>query len=121
MRAFKSKKGLTFLTAMVVAVAAAVGGDAYFTATGSGTGSAGVGQASNIPRGGTITGPLSPAGDPAGVSVLVTNPGSGSQYVGDVHLASITSTTAGCDVSSSGANAAFTMADIPVQTTLTKS
>jgi hypothetical protein len=96
---------------------------AFFTSTGAGSGSATVGSASAITLAGTITGDLYPAGAPASVSVLVTNPGSGSQHVGDVHLASITAdaahTTAGCDVSV-GSGAAFTMGDIPLDAVLTK-
>jgi hypothetical protein len=112
------------LVLSVVAVLALTGGAiAYFTNSGSGTGTASVGTSSEITLAGTITGTLYPAGDAADVSVLVTNPGSGSQHVGDVQLASITTDTAHstCDLSVSGSNAAFTMADIPVQTTLTKS
>ena len=108
-----------------IAAVALTGGIAYayFTDSGSGTGTASVGASSPITLAGTITGTLYPAGEPASVSVLVTNPGSGSQYVGKVHLASIT-TDAGhsaCDLSVSGVNAAFTMADTAVVGTLTKS
>jgi hypothetical protein len=116
---FTKKRVLTVLSiAGVLAVAGAA--FAYFTASGSGTGSASVGSASNITLSGTITGTLYPAGDPASVSVDVTNPGSGSQHVGTVKLDSI-SADAGhstCDVSVGGTNPAFTMADIPVNQTL---
>jgi hypothetical protein len=119
---FTRKRALVALS--VVAALALVGAAiAYFTATGSGTGTASVGSSSNITLAGTITGTLYPAGSPASISVLVTNPGSGSQYVNSVHLDSIT-TDAGhssCDLSVSGGNAAFTMADISVAATLTKS
>jgi hypothetical protein len=124
MRKFlKSKKSIALLAALVVAVAAAVGAYAYFTNNGSGTGSASVGTSSAVSLAGTITGTLYPAGDPAGVSVLVTNNGDGSQYVDTITLASITTDAAhsGCDLSVSGLNPAFTMADISVATDLTKS
>jgi hypothetical protein len=96
---------------------------AFFTQSGVGTGDATVGTSSTITLAGTITGTLYPAGSAASVSVLVTNPGSGSQYVDTVTLASITTDVghASCDLSVSGANAAFTMADISVATNLTKS
>ena len=96
----------------------AIGGVAFafFSNSGIGTGSASVGQSSTVTIDGTITGTLYPAGAPAAVSVDVTNPGSGSQYVGSVTLDSITTDSAhsGCDLSVSGSNAAFTMADISV-------
>src|SRR3954452_10138803 len=94
----------------------------FFTNTGSGTGPASVGTSSEITLAGTITGTLYPAGAPSSVSVLVTNPGSGSQHVGNVSLASITTDTghAGCDLSVSGVGAAFTMGDITLDTVLTK-
>jgi hypothetical protein len=123
MRKFlKSKKGIALLATMIVAVAATVSAYAYFTDSGAGTGSATVGTSSTVSLAGTITGTLYPAGDPAGVSVLVQNTGSGSQYVDTITLASIT-TDAGhsaCDLSVSGLNPAFTMADIAVATDLTK-
>ena len=103
----------------------AIGGIAFafFTNAGTGSGTASVGTSSTVTLAGTITGTLYPAGAPASVSVLVTNPGSGSQYVGSVTLASITTDAAhsACDLSVSGANRAFTMADISVASTLTKS
>jgi FlaG/FlaF family flagellin (archaellin) len=121
-RKFTRKRVALALTA-VAAMALAAGAYAYFTANGAGDGSATVGQADNITLAGTITGTLYPAGDPASVSVLVTNPGSGSQKVGSVHLASISTDAAHstCDLSVSGANAAFSMADISVNADLTKS
>lgn len=106
------------VTALVVAGAAF----AYFTSSGSGTGSASVGTPSAVTLLGTITGAPVPAGAPAGVSVLVTNPGGGSEFVNAVHLASITTDVdhSTC-VTTVGAapGAAFTMADIPVAQTLT--
>src|SRR5947209_16432845 len=87
---------------------------AFFSNSGGGTGLASVGQSSAITIDGTIAGTLYPAGAPATVSVDVSNPGGGSQYVGSVKLASITTDDAhsACDLSVSGVNPAFTMADI---------
>jgi hypothetical protein len=116
---FTKKRVLTVLSiAGVLAVAGVAYG--YFTASGSGTGSASVGNASGITLSGTITGTLYPAGDPASVSVDVTNPGSASQHVGSVKLDSITTDAdhSTCDVSVGGTNPAFTMANIPVNQTL---
>jgi hypothetical protein len=117
-------KKRTAVAVSVVAVLAVAGAAiAYFTNAGTGSGTASVGTSSTVSLAGTITGTLYPAGDPAGVSVLVTNPGSGSQHVGSVHLDSITTDAAHstCDVSSSGTNPAFTLTDILVGQDLTKS
>jgi hypothetical protein len=111
-----SKRRVVLLAILAVALGIGAGAYAYFTASGSGEGTAGVGNATTIDLVGTVTGTLYPAGDPAGVSVLVTNNGEGAQLVGSVHLASI-DPDAGhplCDTSVSGANPAFTMADIAV-------
>jgi hypothetical protein len=116
----KSRKGIAALLATLTIVAfAAVGAYAYFTATGTGTGSATVGSVSGITLAGTVTGTLYPAGAPANVSVAVTNPGSGTQTVGSIHLDSVTTDGAhsSCDLTV-GPGAAFTMADIPVNTNL---
>jgi hypothetical protein len=100
----------------------AIGGVAlaFFTNSGIGTGSASVGSSSTVTLAGTITGTLYPAGAAASVDVDVTNPGSGSQYVGSVTLDHITTDLAhaSCDLSVSGLNPAFTMADIAVSTNL---
>ena len=106
---------------VIAALAVAVGAYAYFTTSGSGTGEASVGNASEVSLVGLITGTLYPGGAPADVSVLVTNTGSGSQNVDKVHLDSIDSDKPGCDVSVDGTNPAFTMGDIDVSTDLTKS
>jgi hypothetical protein len=137
MHRFMFRKKFILIAGLVIVIAASVGAYAYFTVSGSGTGTASVGSASSVSLAGTITGTLYPAGAPASVSVLVTNPGAGSAYVNAIHLASIqvdkssatyTSASSGqqatwdsCDVSTSGGNPAFTMADISVVTTLTKS
>lgn len=107
---------------VVAALVVTAGAYAYFTASGSGTGSASVGTSSPVSLAGTITGTLYPGGSAAGVSVHVANTGSGAQYVDKVHLDSITTDPAhaACDLSVSGTNAAFTMADISVATDLAK-
>jgi hypothetical protein len=93
---------------------------AYFTNGGSGTGSATVGTASTalITQTNTLSA-LYPVTSQA-VNLDIKNTGSGSQFVTKVHLDSITADAghASCDVSSSGANAAFTMADVTVGETL---
>ena len=116
-KVFSTKRGLVAV-GLTAALAVGLAGTAfaYFTASGSGSGSASVGSASAITLDGTITGNLYPGGTAAAVSVKVTNPGSGSQHVGSVHLVSIAADAdhAACDTSVSGANAAFSMSDISV-------
>lgn len=123
MKLITSKKAVVLLATLVVAVAASIGAYAWFSASGSGSGTASVGNASGVSLAGTIIGTLYPAGDPASVSVVVTNNGSGSQFVNSVKLDSITTDVdhSTCDLTVSGGNAAFTMADIPVGATFTKS
>jgi hypothetical protein len=137
MQRLMSKKAIGLVAGSVTTIAVTVAAYAYFSASGTGTAPASVGSAGAVTLAGTVTGTLYPAGTAASVSVLVTNPGSGSVYVSSIHLASIqidhssstyTSASSGqqttwdaCDVSTSGGTPAFTMADISVTTTLTKS
>ena len=125
------------LAVSAVAVAASVAAYAYFTAAGSGTVTASIGSTGSISLSGSVSGTLYPDGAAATVSVLASNGGSSSQYVSAVHLASIQidhssstytgassgqqSTWDACDVSTSGGSPAFTMADVSVTTTLTRS
>lgn len=113
---FTKKRAL--VAAVVGSLVLSVGAFAYFTNTGSGTGSASVGSsdATTVTQIGTL-GALYPTTSQP-VSVTVTNPGSGSQHVGSVQLASITSNNALCDVSLNAPGAAFTMADISINETL---
>src|SRR5215471_17421495 len=89
MQRFKSTKRIAVLGVLAVGIAASVAAYAYFTASGAGTGTASIGSTGSISLSGTVTGTLYPAGAPSSVDVLVTNNGSGSQYVAGVHLASI--------------------------------
>jgi hypothetical protein len=65
---------------------------AYFTNTGSGTGSGQVGTSSALTINATITPPsggLVPGGPPAPVTFSVNNAGTGNQLVGTIHLVSV--------------------------------
>jgi hypothetical protein len=87
---------------------------AYFTNSGGGTGSASVGSSDPVTLVGTTTDALYPAGPGVDVTIEVTNPGNGAQYVQSVSLDGVT-VDAGhstCDVS------AFSMADVDVLQTL---
>jgi hypothetical protein len=115
-----TKKRAVILGVVIAALAISSVAFAYFTNGGSGNGSATVGTASTalITQTNTLAA-LYPATSRA-VNLDIKNTGSGSQAVGAVHLDSITADAghASCDVSSSGANAAFTMADVTVGETL---
>ena len=106
--------------AVVAAMAFSAAAVAYFTSGGSGNGSATVGTSSTatITQTNTLAALYPATSQP--VNLDVKNTGTGSQFVNKVHLASIAADAAhaGCDVSSSGANAAFTMADVNVGETL---
>jgi hypothetical protein len=72
----------------------AFGAWAYFTTTGSGTGTAHAGTSSTLTIHGTIApqapdGKLYPGGDPAVVSFTVDNPSNGHQYVNTISLSSV--------------------------------
>jgi hypothetical protein len=77
----------TWILIGVVATAgvmAAVGAYAYFTNAGSGTGTATVGTSSGILLSGNAVGLLYPGGPDRPVTVTITNPGAGAQYVGTI-------------------------------------
>jgi hypothetical protein len=111
------------ILAVVAAMAFSAAAVAYFTAGGSGSGSATVGTSATalITQTNTL-GALYPATSQP-VNLDIKNTGTGSQFVNKVHLDSITADAghASCDVSSSGANAAFTMTDVTVGETLAAS
>jgi hypothetical protein len=114
MKSRTKKRALTVaacITALVVAGAAF----AYFTTTGSGTGTATVGSSSTVTLHATVSSTLYP-GVSSPVSFTVDNPSSGAQRVGTITLASITVDAghATCVVTTSGENPAFTMAPVAI-------
>jgi hypothetical protein len=117
-RLFKSKKGIALLATLVVAAAGAVAGYAYFTANGSGTGSATVGTASSIAISGTDTSALYP-GYSQTFPITVSNPGAGHQYVQTVTLSGVVPSLGGTDNSANCTPGWFTMANVPVNADLT--
>jgi len=100
--------------AVVATVAVAGIATAYFSASGSGSGTAAVGSAGSVALTSSVTGNLYPGATGVPVSITATNNGSGSEHVATVHLASVTvdSGHSTCDVS------AFTMPDVTVNQTL---
>ncbi len=88
-RFIKSKKGIALLATLVVAAVAAFGAYAYFTSTGSGTGTATVGTANNwvVAVSAPTGGPLYPGHGAEDFTYTVTNPaGGGNQELNQVTL-----------------------------------
>jgi hypothetical protein len=102
-----TKRRVIVLTVVALAAGLGAGAYAYFTTTGSGTGSATVGTSSAVTIHGTTTTTLYP-GTSTEVDFTIDNPSTGHQFVGTIHLASV-STDAGhstCVMSD------FTMPDV---------
>jgi hypothetical protein len=110
---FHFTKKRAIVMAVVGSLALSVGAYAYFSANGSGSGSATTGSSSPVTISSTSPTTLYPTKSSL-VTITVANPGGGPQKVGTVHLDGITADVAhaACVVSSSGANAAFTMDDL---------
>lgn len=75
------KRRWVVLAVSLLVAAAAVGGYAYFTASGSGSGDATVGTAAGIVLTSDPVGDLYPGSGNLSVTVHVSNPGSGHQFV----------------------------------------
>lgn len=84
MRFPKKKAGVALLAILAVAAVAAFGAYAYFSSTGTGTGSAAVGSSSTIQLSGSPVASLYPGGADAPVTVSIHNPGGGNQQVNTV-------------------------------------
>ncbi len=88
-----SRRKKVFAALGVLAVLAAAGAAiAYFTSSGSGTGTASVGTSSALTIHGTSASTLYP-GTSSTVSFTVDNPSSGHEQLGTIHLASIKACT----------------------------
>ncbi len=109
----KRKRAVLAFVAILTLVAGGIA-FAYFTASGSGSGDATVGNAGVVTLSGTTTGTLYPGGAAGDVAITVTNPGGVAQHVTAVHLASVTADGSHptCDVS------AFSMPDVTVNATI---
>jgi hypothetical protein len=84
MSRFMKRKKILVLSVVVVAAALAGGAFAYFTSTGSGTGSATVGASSAIQLSSAAVGTLYPGGAAVPVSVSVHNPGGAAERVSTI-------------------------------------
>ena len=83
MKLLKQKKLVAILAVLVLALAS-VGAYAYFTTTGTGAGSASVGTSSTIDLSSDPVGTLYPGGSDVPVTVDISNPSDGFQYVGTI-------------------------------------
>ena len=84
MKVFGKRTWVLFGVIAAVAALASVGAYAYFTASGSGAGTATVGESSGILLSSPLVGDLYPDGADVPVTVTIENPGSGAQYVDTV-------------------------------------
>jgi hypothetical protein len=87
MKFIKSKKGVALLATLAVAVLAAVGAYAYYTSSGTGTGSATGGAAyaaNSVQLSSDAISGLYPGGDAVPVTVHVHNPNPGAAYVDQI-------------------------------------
>jgi len=109
MRKHLTKKRVLILAAVAAVAAIGTTAFAYFTTTGSGTGSASVGTSSAVTLHGTTVDTLYP-GTSTEVDFTVDNPSAGHQYVATIHLVSVTTDAghSGCVTSD------FTMPDVTV-------
>jgi hypothetical protein len=104
-----SKRAAYVTSAAIAALLVAGVAFAYFTSTGSGTGTATVGtSADNIEVTGTVTDLLYPDGPGAEVTFTATNPEAFDQKLSTIELSGVTTTAVGCDTD------VFHMADVVV-------
>jgi hypothetical protein len=113
-----TKRGAFFALTAALVVAVAGGAYAFFTTSGTGTGTASVGSSSTVTLHATVTGSLYP-GTSSPVSFTVDNPSSGKQRVGTISLLSITpdASHSECSTVISGGNPDFTMAAVAANQT----
>jgi hypothetical protein len=86
------KKRITLLAALLVAAVTAIAAYAYFTANGTGSGTATVGTSSTVTLHGNTSGTLYP-GSTVPVSFTVDNPSTGHQQLGTIYLSGVKACT----------------------------
>ncbi len=84
MRKRLTKKRLVLAAVAALAIGLGSGAYAYFTSTGSGTGTAAVGSSSTINLSSAAVSGLYPGGADVPVTVTISNPGGGAEYVGTI-------------------------------------
>ena len=117
MKRINRKRALVALSC-VCALAITAGAIAYFTSTGSGTGTAKVGSTQAVTLHATTAGELYPGASQT-VTFTVDNPSPGAQRVGTITLASITADAghSSCLTTVGGGSADFSMAPVLVNKT----
>ncbi len=85
---FFPKRRITVLAVLLIALIAAIGGWAYFTTNGTGSGTAAVGTSSTLALHGAAGTTLYP-GTTSSITFTVDNPSTGHQQLGTIHLASV--------------------------------
>jgi len=117
MKLITKRRAFLALTAALVVVVAG-GAYAYFTTSGTGTGTASVGSSTAVTLHATVTGSLYP-GTSSPVSFTVDNPSSGKQRVGTITLSSITvdASHSECSTVITGGNPDFAMPAVAVNAT----
>lgn len=107
---FFNKRRIAILAVLLIALVSAIGGWAYFTTTGAGSGTASVGTSSVLTLHGVAGTTLYP-GTTSSITFTVDNPSSGHQQLGTIHLAGVKacvgtgSTWTGSSCSNSGVEA----------------
>jgi hypothetical protein len=112
-REFLVRKRVLIPAGIVVLLTMTGIAEAYFTSTGSGTGTASVGTSSNVTLHGTVASTLYP-GTSSTVTFTADNPSPGAELVNTIHLASVTPDAghSGCSIVITGGNPDFTMPDV---------
>jgi hypothetical protein len=112
---FITKRRAIFVLTAALLVVVVTGAYAYFTTSGTGTGTAAVGSSSAVTLHATVTGSLYP-GTSSPVTFTVDNPSSGKQKVGTISLSSITVDAAHSECSTviTGGTPDFTMPVVAV-------
>jgi hypothetical protein len=87
-----TRKKIALVVVLVVAAIAAIGGYAYFSANGSGSGTATVGTSTNIVLHGSTTGTLYP-GASVPINFTADNPGGGTERLGTIYLSGVKACT----------------------------
>lgn len=85
---FFTRRQITVLAVLLVALISAIGGWAYLTANGSGSGTATVGTSTNLALHGATVGSLYP-GTTVPITFTVDNPSAGHQQLGTIYLAGV--------------------------------
>jgi hypothetical protein len=113
MKRFMNKKVAAIGLATGLALGAAGAAFAYFTTSGSGTGSTTAGTASGLTLHASIAGAIVPGDGGQSVTFTADNSNTGAQYVNTISFVSVTSTDGTCQTFLTANPGQFSMADVP--------